>query len=162
MGKLALTDHDKFPVKCCGQELPAQEVASTMKSSEQRRYSNRREEHVVPPQERVYCPFPSCGEWIHPRYLTIKAKPLKCPHCNKLICLHCRDLAHPNRECASDPSLAEMLSLARDNNWQRCYNCGFLVEKLDGCAHMICKCRAEFWYVYSSLFLKLRRNRDNV
>ena len=150
MGKMALKDLDSFPVRCCGQEISVKKVVSNMQGPERDTYRKRSEEYALPPPERWYCPFPNCGQWIHPRNLTTRSNPLKCPHCDVAICVDCRDLAHQGRNCAKDPGLAAILSLARDKNWQRCFNCGFVVEKLDGCTHIVCKCRAEFWYVTSN------------
>lgn len=71
------------------------------------------------------------------------------------MCLDCRDIAHDSRVCAYDPSLNEVLLVAQQKHWQRCFSCHTLVEKIEGCRHMKCVCKAEFWYfsVHSLIFL---------
>ncbi|KAH7356784.1 IBR finger domain protein [Rhexocercosporidium sp. MPI-PUGE-AT-0058] len=39
-----------------------------------------------------------------------------------------------------------VLETARENEWQRCYNCHRLVELDTGCNHMTCTCHAQFCY----------------
>lgn len=39
------------------------------------------------------------------------------------------------------------MELAKENNWQRCSSCLYVVEKVDGCNHMVCRCGNQFWYV---------------
>jgi hypothetical protein len=144
MASLAMRTKTLFPVRCCGQEIPAKPVASTMSVRERKLYISRVDEHAVPAAERWYCPQTYCRRWIHPRNFA-PSKPLKCPYCRALICLDCRDLAHNSRACVVDSSLDEVLRMARQKYWQRCFNCHTLVEKIEGCRHMKCVCRAEFW-----------------
>ena len=144
MGRVALKEIARFPVRCCSQEIPAYKVASAMSSRARKIYIMRKDEHAVLPEERLYCPQPNCRRWISTRGLTTKSK-VRCPHCRTPVCSNCRDIAHGDRECARDPALEEVLGVARRYRWQRCYNCHVIVEKMTGCLHMTCHCSAEFW-----------------
>ena len=159
MASIAMKTKTLFPVRCCGQEIPAKPVGSTMSIRERKLYISRIDEHAVPAADRWYCPQTYCHRWIHPRNL-VPLKPLKCPHCRALICLNCRDLAHNSRACVVDSSLDEVLLIARQKHWQRCFSCHTLVEKIEGCRHMQCVCKAEFWYFlfFFLMFLLQIRN----
>lgn len=147
MGMTALQDNERFPVLCCSQEIPARRVASTMHTASKRLYITRTDEHAVPPAERWYCPHTNCGRWIPPRYLKPESKAYKCPHCRQMICPRCRDMTHEERDCSEDPSLGQILEMARRHHWQRCYRCHAMVLKTEGCNHISCLCGAQFWYV---------------
>lgn len=49
-------------------------------------------------------------------------------------------------EQAPSPELAPLLALQRSKGWQWCPGCGHLVEKRDGCWHMVCRCGCSFCY----------------
>ncbi|KAJ6121493.1 hypothetical protein N7512_003958 [Penicillium capsulatum] len=148
MAGVALKNTELFPVRCCSQDIPVKQVVSTLMNAERTTYISRSEEHAVPPSERWYCPQTKCGQWIRPRYLKAGPRGLRCPHCRSFICIKCRDIAHEDRDCETDPMLMEVLNVARHQRWQRCYNCHTMVEKTSGCNHMKCACAAEFWYVH--------------
>lgn len=145
MGVIALQNIERFPVRCCSQEIPVEKVASAMDARGGQLYTSRAEEHAVPPAERWYCPHTTCGRFIAPRYIKTNSKTQTCPHCRATICTSCHDLAHIDGGCATDPALRPLLEMARRNHWQRCYNCHALVWKIDGCNHMRCRCGAHFW-----------------
>lgn len=147
MAKMALQDTAMFPLRCCSQEIPSNQVSSVMSAQARRLYICRVAEHSLPPAERWYCPHTTCGRWISPRHIKQNSQAQKCPHCRARICSSCRDLAHGHRDCVKDPDLGQVLEVARRHRWQRCPNCHILVFKNGGCNHMTCRCAAEFWYV---------------
>ena len=157
MGCIALEDMYHFPVRCCSQEVPVKRVTATMSSLEKKNYESRWQETSVPPLERWYCPQPTCGHSFPPQHTSTRSK-LECPRCRTVICTKCRYFAHDDRECVEDPGLHEVLSIARRQRWQRCYNCHTMVEKTGGCSHIRCTCSAEFWYVPFNLFSQARFN----
>ncbi|KAJ5389369.1 IBR domain protein [Penicillium cataractarum] len=144
---VAFKDRSMFPLRCCGQEIPAKQVAPALNPRGRRVYIARAFEHATPQAERWYCPSANCRAWISPRYIRSGAKSQKCPYCRATICPQCRDLAHGQRQCTHDPGLGEILDMARRRHWQRCYNCHSLVERNRGCPHIVCKCGAEFCYM---------------
>jgi hypothetical protein len=151
MALTALETTDQFPVKCCGKEIPPTAVIRALGSRNRRRYTARSDEYAIPPSERLYCPRTKCGRWINPKYQINRLTHKVCPHCRVKICPNCRDLVHGTRECSYDPGLQSVLELAKNENWQRCFGCHAVVEKIYGtCDHVVCRCRTEFWYVHLS------------
>jgi hypothetical protein len=149
MALTALENIDLFPVKCCRMEIPPKAVVTSLGSRNRKRYTSQLDEYAIPPSERLYCPRAPCARWINPKYQINRLKHQVCPFCRAKICPECRDLAHPPRNCSYDPELQSMLVLVKSENWQRCYGCHAVVEKIEhGCAHIVCRCRSEFWYVY--------------
>lgn len=142
---MALEMWQAFPVRCCGQNIPMNQVLPALNNREKCLYTSRVAEEAVPPAQRWYCPHTNCRRWIDTRQLKPGSKNQKCPCCRTLICSQCRDLAHENRECVEDPGLPELLEVARRHHWQRCYNCHAMVGKTDGCQHIKCLCGADFW-----------------
>jgi len=118
-----------------------------MDPRDKKRYIAMWEEQEIPPADRWYCPRTTCGRWIHPKYLGQERRYQVCPYCSAKICLTCRDFTHGGMQCSIDEGLKAVLELAKKNEWQRCYYCHALVEKLVGCKHITCRCGREFWYV---------------
>lgn len=143
LAHMAMESEYLFPPRCCFQEIPLENVLSSLSSEEKSRYMRKVREYSTPHVDRWYCPSSRCGEWIPPEHL--KAKPSgsqKCPYCSTLICSRCRSKIHGHGDCVSDDAVLEE---ARLREWQRCYNCGAMVELSLGCRHMTCRCKAEFW-----------------
>lgn len=148
IARLSFKDRALFPLRCCGQAFPIQNVVPVLDPTDRRFYFYRASEHATPVTKRWYCPSVKCGKFIAPRYIKAEEKVQKCPHCRTRICSVCRDLHHRGQECTPDSALREVLDLARRRHWQRCYNCHAMVELNVGCNHMTCVvCKAEFWYV---------------
>ncbi|KAF3386109.1 E3 ubiquitin-protein ligase ARIH2 [Penicillium rolfsii] len=147
MVKIALKNRSLFPIRCCAQEIPAQAVAPALGPQARRVYISRALEAATPPAERWYCPAANCRAWISPEFLEPRSKTQKCPYCQVVICSICRDLTHGDQQCTNDPGLGEILDLARQQHWQRCYRCHALVERNGGCFHITCPCGAEFCYL---------------
>ncbi|KAJ5373828.1 hypothetical protein N7517_005834 [Penicillium concentricum] len=138
MSLTALNSPEMFPAKCCSQEIPTKAVVAVMNSQNKKRYIVRWEENNVPPLERLYCPRATCGGWIPPRSPGARLGYRVCPHCRAKVCSKCGDFFHLGWSCSHDSDTKATLRLAKENNWQRCSNCLYLVEKVDGCNHMIC------------------------
>jgi IBR domain, a half RING-finger domain len=54
---------------------------------------------------------------------------------------------HTSRECPKDPATKKFVEVAKEEGWQRCFNCSAMVELKEGCNHMTCRCTAEFCMV---------------
>lgn len=77
---------------------------------------------------------------------------IHCPHCVKWICLNCKT-CHENLTCDEMRKLCstdreagdlETVMLARQKGWKRCPGCGFFVERISGCNHVLCRCGTTF------------------
>lgn len=148
---VALEQEEYFPVRCCSQKIPTKKIMSIMTRDGRRLYKSRACEYSISPAERWYCPRNTCGRWIPPKHIDAQASSQRCRSCQAKICSNCKGLAHESWNCAQDPELKEILKVAQENHWQRCYQCHAIVEKTDGCAHITCRCQAEFWYLALSL-----------
>lgn len=149
MSSTALNSPEMFPAKCCFQEIPAKSLMEVMSSRNKKRYIIRWEENSIPAIERLYCPRARCGRWIPPKCSEARLGYCVCPHCRAKVCSKCGDLFHLGWSCSHDSETKATLELAKENNWQRCSNCLYLVEKVDGCNHIICRCGHQFWYVHA-------------
>ncbi|KAJ5400569.1 hypothetical protein N7465_011058 [Penicillium sp. CMV-2018d] len=138
MSSTALSSPEMFPAKCCFQEIPAKALMEVMSPRNKKRYIVRWEENSIPPLERLYCPRERCGRWIPPKSSEARLGYCVCPNCRAKVCSKCGDLFHLAWSCSHDPETKATLELAKENNWQRCSNCLYLVEKVDGCNQIIC------------------------
>ncbi|EKV15990.1 hypothetical protein PDIG_23450 [Penicillium digitatum PHI26] len=151
MSSTALNSPQMFPAKCCCQEIPVQALVAVMSSRNKKHYIVRREENNVPPLERLYCPRAKCARWIPPKSPGPRLGYRVCPYCRAKVCPKCGDFFHLGWPCSHDSETKATLRLAKENRWQRCSNCLYLVEKVDGCNHIICRCGHSFWYVHVCL-----------
>lgn len=65
-----------------------------------------------------------------------------CQTCNMTMCFKCGAVEHPGTSCNSVGN-AELRNYVKQFNVQKCPNCGFGTQKIDGCNHMTC---AKCWY----------------
>ncbi|KIV95634.1 hypothetical protein PV10_03263 [Exophiala mesophila] len=101
----------------------------------------------------TYCDNASCSEYLDPERLVASSKFLECPRCNNKMCSLCKQnsASHTginNDECRPPEALMSPgdLRLAKSKKWKQCPGCRVLVERTEGCAHMICTCGVEFCY----------------
>eukprot|EP00834_Sanchytrium_tribonematis_P007493 NODE_684_length_4771_cov_0.551156.p2 type:complete len:197 gc:universal NODE_684_length_4771_cov_0.551156:3401-3991(+) len=72
------------------------------------------------------------------------------------MCIDCRVSWHRGYSCAEyqnlpphlkSPEDIELLRLADHSSWKTCPKCKNMVEKREGCNHMTCVCKNEFFYM---------------
>lgn len=147
MATIVLDNPEMFPAKCCSKEIPPKAIVSAINSRNKKRYIVLWEEQKLTPLERLYCPQAACRRWIPPRSPGSRLGYVVCPHCRTKVCPSCREFFHIGWSCSHDHEMKRVLQMAKDNNWQRCPHCLHLVEKVDGCNHMRCRCGRQFWWV---------------
>ncbi|KAG2428932.1 hypothetical protein HXX76_011176 [Chlamydomonas incerta] len=117
-------------------------------------------EASVEPGMAVYCPHPSCSALlVRPEEGSVPAdEAVECPECHHAFCLRCGITGwHTGYTCAQFQALpahlrsasaedAALLSMAKQQRWKRCPDCGFTVERTAGCNHMKCRCGCHFCY----------------
>ncbi|CAL5088201.1 unnamed protein product [Urochloa decumbens] len=98
---------------------------------------------------RARCPYRDCGELV---VLDAAADgagtEARCPTCSRAFCLQCEepwDESHAGGWCA-------MSRLAAGRNWTRCPSCRAMVDKIDGCRRIVCRCGTAFCYRCGSPF----------
>lgn len=98
----------------------------------------------------LYCPFKECSApvLVDDGIAVTKSK---CPHFSRLLRAHCKAPWHSGISCEEFQKLRVedreredimLLKLSKNKKWQRCRNCGQVVERIDGC--LFIKCRFSF------------------
>ncbi|KAL1837850.1 hypothetical protein VTJ49DRAFT_3323 [Mycothermus thermophilus] len=159
------TDERKFPPRCCMQPIPGSTIQLVLPRDRQAHFVKTALQFSVPWPARLFCPRPSCGEFIPPTSTTTttpNSKPktrrtnpfeTTCPTCHTRACTLCKRPAHPSGEdCPSDADSAAVLRLGELCGWRRCPRCRALVELREGCAHVTCRCRAQFCYICGAVW----------
>lgn len=102
-------------------------------------------------KHRLYCPTKNCGKWIKPKHIerdyATGRKRGTCKECKTKVCQKCGLKWHAGRECENDESTRDLISMGKEEGWQRCYSCRAMVQLSEGCNHMRCRCNAEFCMV---------------
>ncbi|KAH0687407.1 hypothetical protein KY285_017972 [Solanum tuberosum] len=120
------------------------------------RYEKDLIESAIPNREKLYCPYKKCSKLLIHDPTSKEAKIFirgKCPWCAGLLCARCRVTWHTGRDCQQfqkeekdrEDDLRVKL-LAENHKWKNCPHCNTLVDKVDGCAHIACRCKGEFCY----------------
>ncbi|RAK75540.1 BRcat and Rcat domain-containing protein [Aspergillus fijiensis CBS 313.89] len=141
-----ISEEGLFPPRCCKLDIPVETILPVLTPKERSFYILKAQEYATPAAERWYCPAATCGRFIPSQHAKSASASQTCPYCSTKICSGCRDLAHSSRGCSPDPGLAAVLEEARIQQWQRCYDCGSMVELVSGCDHVTCRCKAQFCY----------------
>ncbi len=71
---------------------------------------------------------------------------VQCPLCHALTCGICGLPWHEGRTCAQAQGATQMAKLAKENNWRHCPSCSELIERIDGCNFVRCKCGTGFCF----------------
>ncbi|KAI6096345.1 hypothetical protein EV401DRAFT_1136071 [Pisolithus croceorrhizus] len=109
--------------------------------------------------EFKYCKTPDCAQIY--RSTDSKARlTLLCPSCFLDICTSCGD-SHDGLQRCADVKRRQAEEEERQNNaWiaaqgqcvKRCPRCGILIEKLEGCNHVACRCGAHICWTCMRTF----------
>ncbi len=143
-----------MPPKCCTQDhIPLKYVEKLFDTKFKMKWNQKYQEYTT--KNRIYCPARGCGEWIKPANIHLDTsgganggrKYGKCGRCRTKVCCTCNGKWHARRECPKDEATQRFAEIAKEEGWQRCFNCSATVELKEGCNHMTCRCRAEFCMV---------------
>ncbi|CAM1502150.1 Fc.00g041340.m01.CDS01 [Cosmosporella sp. VM-42] len=146
----AMTDESRMPPRCCAQPIPGPVIKELLSRDGQEEFIKTVIQYSTPWQTRIFCPNGSCGEFIPPHHKVDPKHPFNvtCRKCNTRVCVMCKRNAHPTgKDCPEDWELDEVLKMGDKAGWRRCYKCRNLVELVEGCAHMTCRCKAQFCYI---------------
>ncbi|KAF9111405.1 hypothetical protein BGX27_004981 [Mortierella sp. AM989] len=149
------TPQARFPTLCpqpgCRTPIPT-EFAELVLDSETLEvwYRKLAEVHVA---NKVCCPKPECRSIIDldDRDGTAVA----CPECGSSFCASCAVPFHRGMTCEQYQTQSQgdsseedraMLRLVQDRHWRHCPGCRFVIEKQQGCNHMVCHCGQSFCY----------------
>ena len=135
--KASFNDESLFPPRCCRQTIKINEEVGDLLSQEIKdQYPEKAEEFGT--TDRVYCSNTGCGIFIKPRLIIDGVA--ECSTCQSKTCASCREAQHEG-DCPQDTALQAALEVARENGWQRCFQCKTMVELSMGCHHMVSGCK---------------------
>lgn len=129
---LATNDESIFPPRCCQQEISV-DLASEMLSHELRTRFLKTAEKFSTPTNQIHCFNSFCSELIQSSQIADDVG--TCLVCTGRTCIVCKSAAHGG-ECPQDPTLNEIIQTGNNLNWQRCFKCGGMIERVYGCNHM--------------------------
>ncbi|XXG81601.1 hypothetical protein AAC387_Pa09g2193 [Persea americana] len=111
-------------------------------------------ESAILEQTKFYCPFKDCSALLLADD-RIAVTESQCPHCSRLFWAHCKVPWHSGIGCEEFQKLKVddreredimVVKLAKKKKWQKCPRCGFIVERIEGCNTMKCRCNYRFCY----------------
>jgi hypothetical protein len=127
----SLKDEQSFPPTCCKIPIGVASIGILLPKYLVLLFRQKEEELSTP--NRTYCSNPQCSQFI--RKPDIKNDRGTCSKCGTATCIICKHKAHTG-DCPEDTALQQALQIAKQKGWKRCYQCGRLVERIDGCNHM--------------------------
>ncbi|KAJ6021268.1 hypothetical protein N7540_006772 [Penicillium herquei] len=131
----AIKDEELYPPRCCGEVMPPGIALRVLQYGELSAFSERAIEWTA--KDRLYCAEATCSKFIPP--FAIKDEIGICPSCGQSTHLTCRSFAHPGVDCPMDNALHDVLQIAENENWKRCFHCRNMVELQHGCNHITCR-----------------------
>ncbi|KAJ9669254.1 hypothetical protein H2201_000606 [Coniosporium apollinis] len=129
--KASISDTSLFPPRCCREPISIESARPFLAEDSIRTFEEKSLELSTP--NPIYCCRPECSHFIPPS--RIREDKASCPTCGIRTCTHCKKRAHKGF-CSKDPSVEELLGVAKDRHWQRCYNCHAMVELTVSCNHI--------------------------
>lgn len=130
--ELSTTDETLFPPRCCRQQISLTSVKLYLNSKLIHAFEQKSIEFRT--SDRTYCSQPACSSFIASDNIT--GERATCTVCGTSTCTICKCNSH-NGDCPEDIATQQVLETAREQGWQRCYNCRRLVELDVGCNHMM-------------------------
>ncbi|KAI7823041.1 hypothetical protein BC939DRAFT_452607 [Gamsiella multidivaricata] len=149
------TPQARFPTLCpqpgCRTPIPI-ESAELVLDAETLEiwYRKLAEVHVA---NKVCCPRQECRSIIDLDDRDGTA--VTCPECRSSFCASCAVPFHRGLTCEQYQAQTQggdseedraMLQLVQDRHWRHCPSCRFVIEKQQGCNHMVCHCGQSFCY----------------
>lgn len=105
--------------------------------------------------QSFYCPNGNCGARIE-QPTPECARTIRrahCPACHEAFCYRCQVKWHEGKSCVQYARASGVVTLdraleklAKKEKWRRCPKCRIVVERHDGCRHIMCRCGHEFCY----------------
>ncbi|KAK5086370.1 hypothetical protein LTR05_003538 [Lithohypha guttulata] len=146
---VGLESKASFPPKCHG-PIDIEDISHFIEPLTLARWSEVKTEYTdVAP---VYCAIQACAIQACSQYLSKntfveEGKWALCYKCNAKTCPACLHLQTEHEKGVYPERLAKLdRELMDKEGWKECPQCKNMIEKSDGCDHMICECGQEFCY----------------
>ncbi|CAN8252660.1 unnamed protein product [Cochlearia groenlandica] len=154
----------KCPDVRCKSELVIDACSKLLTPKLSELWNQRIKENAIPVAERVYCPFPKCSALMSKTKISESARSLlsvyptsgvrRCVECRGLFCVDCKVPWHGKMSCTEYKKLhpnppaddVKLKSLANNKMWRQCSKCQHMIELVQGCNHIVCRCKFEFCY----------------
>ncbi|KAH7930749.1 hypothetical protein BV22DRAFT_1000244 [Leucogyrophana mollusca] len=146
LAEASTRDETLYPLRCCKQQLPVDKVNSLLPSALRAVVNSKSIEFSTPTASRVYCSNQNCSAFLGAAGDTGKTD-IACPECDAIVCSACKNAAHPGNACSESLMTLEVKALATAEGWQTCPRCNAIIELMQGCYHMTCRCSAQFCYL---------------
>ncbi|KAH9433022.1 hypothetical protein MCOR02_007693 [Pyricularia oryzae] len=118
-------DESLYPPRCCQQRIPLDKNRIFLTPDLVGRFKAK--EMELETSSKVYCHDPKCSTFVPPRFVNKVKNTAVCVKCNKRTCTTCKGAEHAG-DCPQDSGVQQVLELAVQEGWQRCYNCFRIVE----------------------------------
>ncbi|KAI0670102.1 hypothetical protein C8Q78DRAFT_167871 [Trametes maxima] len=143
MFELASADEDYFPPRCCSIPIHLADVERYLEPPFVEYYLEKSREFLT--KDRVYCYNKYCSAFLGPA--SDSSVTFRCPQCTYSTCAGCKGKVHRGAACDGPVADEGVLKLGEKQGWQRCVSCKYLVERVEGCPHITCRCGAQFCYL---------------
>lgn len=118
-----------FPAYCCNRPILPDNDPLIAPETWARYFQKRTEVDTPNP---TFCSKRDCSKFIPIE--DINEGQAKCV-CGHSTCVECKAEWHTG-ECVPDPEREQLLSLVREQQWQTCFHCRVIVDRIDGCNEM--------------------------
>ena len=143
--KAATSDESLFPLRCCKNPLPLDQVAQYVSHQTIFQFTVKAYEFSTPTTYRLYCPVPTCSTFLGSTENALAS--VICRECYFIVCPHCKSGIHDGPCSGDDPSDLALKVLVQTEGWKKCPGCARIVELSMGCYHITCRCRTQFCYL---------------
>ena len=139
--RLSIVDLQHMPPKCCTSDfIPLKHVDKLFDTEFKKKWNRKFMEATT--KNRIYCPIPSCAEWIKPGNGSHAHKDTSrnynwCNRCETKICIKCSSKWHGTTKCVEDTDTVQFVVWAKTHGLRQCYNCNIMVETENGLNHAI-------------------------
>ncbi|KAL7266601.1 hypothetical protein RUND412_010847 [Rhizina undulata] len=135
-----------FPPACCNIRLPTTAIKYALDHEDLVSFLEKFAEYKS--RYKIYCPRTSCGKLIPDEDVVDGVG--TCGKCGGRACAECKKVAHGGA-CVEDGDVVALKRLAQTEGWKQC-KCGEMVDKIEGCNHMTCRCGREFCYTCGAVW----------
>ncbi|EFZ02206.2 ibr finger domain containing protein [Metarhizium robertsii ARSEF 23] len=127
----ALNDESLFPPRCCSQPIPLGLNQIFLPARLAGQYQAKELEYST--KNRTYCHRATCSTFIPTPF--IRGEIATCVKCQSKTCTICKGSSHDG-DCPEDVATMDLLNVAAQKGWQRCYSCRRMVDLEVGCNHI--------------------------
>ncbi|GIZ48315.1 hypothetical protein CKM354_001138200 [Cercospora kikuchii] len=144
----ALTDETLYPPSCHLLPIDFAKARSFLPHTLLRTYRHKATE--LNTKNKIYCSnVAKCNAFIAPH--SIHNGQAFCQKCGQATCVKCKEKEHFG-PCDETKGLLAVMQMAGQKKWKACPECKRLVEKADGCNHVVCRCGTDFCYACGLIY----------